>query len=157
RCCFLRGQMPVLADARSRVLLVRLGATTIAVFQVLFWAVRSAANPGGPEHAALRLAILAVCAAGGAASVGVTEFRRARLLAVGFALGIMVLQIWLAVASGLTLDYALPPTILLFAVCSLASDTTELLLFSLTAAFVPLVLFAAYHVPGTPVPGVALL
>jgi signal transduction histidine kinase len=149
--------MPALADARSRVLLVRLGAATIAVFQVLFWVVRSAANPGGPEHAGLRLAILAVCAAGGAASVGVTEFRRARLLAVGFAVGIMVLQIWLAVASGLTLDYAVPPTILLFAVCSLATDTTELLLFSLTAALVPLVLFAAYHVPGTPVPGVALL
>jgi PAS domain-containing protein len=149
--------MPVLADARSRVLLVRLGAATIAVFQVLFWAVRAAANPGVPEHAGIRLAILAACAAGGAASVGVREFRRTRLLSVGFALGIMVLQIWLAVASGLTLDYAVPPTILLFAVCSLATDTTELLLFSLTAALAPLVLFAAYHVPGTPIPGVALL
>lgn len=149
--------MQVSEDARTRLLLVRVGAATIAVFQVLFWIVRAAANPAGPGHTALRLAILAACVLGGAASLRPSAMRRARELAVGFAMGVMVLQVWLAVANGLTLDFAIPPTILLFAVCSLATDPTEMLLFSLTATLTPPLFVAAYHVPGTPVPGLALL
>jgi len=149
--------MQISEDARTRLLLVRVGAATIAVFQVLFWIVRAAANPAGPGHPALRLAILAACAVGGAASLHASAMRRARELAVGFAVGVMVLQVWLAVANGLTLDFAIPPTILLFAVCSLATDPTEMLLFSLTATLTPPLFVAAYHVPGTPVPGLALL
>ena len=144
--------MQISEDARTRLLLVRVGAATIAVFQVLFWIVRAAANPAGPGHPALRLAILAACAVGGAASLHASAMRRARELAVGFAVGVMVLQVWLAVANGLTLDFAIPPTILLFAVCSLATDPTEMLLFSLTATLTPPLFVAAYHVPGTPVP-----
>lgn len=149
--------MQVSEDARTRLLLVRVGAATIAVFQVLFWIVRAAANPAGPGHTALRLAILAACVLGGAASLRPSAMRRARELAVGFAMGVMVLQVWLAVANGLTLDFAIPPTILLFAVCSLATDPTEMLLFSLSATLTPPLFVAAYHVPGTPVPGLALL
>ncbi len=140
-----------------RILLVRVGAATIAVFQILFWAVRSAADPAATAHAALRLTILAACALGGAATLSRRAVERPRELAAAFALCVTVLQVWLAVASGLTIDYALPPTILLFAVCSLATDTTEMVLFSLTAALTPVALTVAYHVPGAPFPGLALL
>jgi signal transduction histidine kinase len=149
--------MPISGDDRVRLLLVRVGAVTIAAFQILFWAVRSSAHSAGAEHPVLRLAILAVCAVFGAASLNARSVRHARALAVTLALSIMILQGWLAVASGLAIDRVLPPTILFFAVCSLATNTLEMVLFSLTASVAPVVLALVYRVPGTPFPALALL
>jgi signal transduction histidine kinase len=149
--------MPISDDDRVRILLVRVGVVAIAAFQILFWAVRSTTNPETPENPALRLAILGVCAVFGAASMSARSARHARALAVMLALCIMILQGWLAVASGLTIDYALPPTILFFAICSLATNTLEMVLFSLTACVAPVVLALAYRLPGAPFPALGLL
>ena len=142
--------MPLSADDRVRVLLLRLGTATIATFQILFWVARAVGQPEGVTHQGIRAGILALTCT----RLGVRHVHALAALAVA---SLIVLQGWLAAANGLTLEYTLPAIILFFSVCAIVASSGEMVLFTGTAVVSPVVFALLYHDPRLPFPSVSLL
>ena len=134
-----------------QVLRLRVGMAALAIIQSLFWASRLLLDPGTP--------VVGVSARAAIVGSGLVFFlvsflplmRRhwSQIAMVGGCVE-MVAHVRLATLEGMTIEYALPPIVLFFAVCAIAATRAEIAVFVGTALLAPPALLFLHGAPRFP-------